>query len=250
MRWEEPFLGPEGWKVIHLGETGSTNDLAREAGKGGAPDKTVFVADHQLRGRGRLDRSWLEEPRTSLLFSILFRRVTLPPMLLTMACSVAAAEAVEEVAGVRVEIKWPNDLMVKGRKLAGLLTEVGGQGADAFVVMGMGINVNFDPSGLPGIPCTATSLLRETGVEHSRPRLLHLILARLDALLSLAPARLSQEVRTRWADRLWRRRQKVVLAEGGANLEGVFEDVAEDGALLLRLDDGTLKSVRAGDLLV
>lgn len=250
MQEDAGFRAPPGWILHYFRETGSTNDLAEEAGGRGAPEKSVFVADHQTRGRGRLDRKWLELPSSSLLFSILFRRHLSPPLLLTMACSVAACQAIEKVAGVRVEVKWPNDLMVGGKKLAGVLTEASWSERNPFAVVGMGINVNFDPPELPGIPDTATSLLRETGREVSRQRLLYEILLQVDALLAQDPARLESSVRSEWASRLWRRRQKVVVVDGVQLLEGVFEDVAEDGALLLRLDDGSLQAVRVGDLQV
>lgn len=250
MRQEEIFIAPPGWVVRYFSETGSTNDRAREAGEAGVPEKTLFVADHQTEGRGRKGRSWLESPGSGLLFSLLFRRHQSQSLLLTMICSVAACEALETVAPVRAEIKWPNDLMLNGRKLGGVLTEVSWSPGNPFVVVGMGINVNFDPSTLPGIPDSATSLLRETGQEISRQRLLYEILLHLDTLLAEDPARLESVVRTGWASRLWRRRQRVVVAEGGQVLEGTFEDVAEDGALLLRLDDGSLLPVRVGDLVI
>lgn len=244
--WDHATL--PGWTVRHVAETGSTNDLAKEAGLAGLPEKTVFVTDHQTKGRGRLDRSWLELPGSSLLFSILFRR-TLSPMLLTMVCSVAACDAIEKVTGARVEIKWPNDLMLNGLKLAGVLTEVSWAAESRFAVVGMGINVNFDPPTVEGIPATATSLMREKGVEVSRPLLLGAVLARLEELLAMDVA-LEPFVRSEWAKRLWRQRQKVTVADGGTVLEGIFEGVDEEGVLLLRLDDGTLMPVRVGDLVV
>jgi len=248
MQTEERFMAPRGWRLHHVAETSSTNDLARESGKEEAPERTLFVADHQTSGRGRLGRGWLEPPGGSLLFSILFRRHPSQSFLLTMLCSVAACEAIEKVSGVRVEIKWPNDLMAGGRKLAGVLTEAVWQPGNGFIVVGMGINVNFDPSSVPGIPDNATSLLLESGRRFSRPGLLHEILLHMDLLLGLNPVDLEREVRSRWASRLWRRRQRVVASDGGQTFEGVFEDVAEDGALLLRLDDGSLMPLRVGDL--
>ena len=242
-------LAPPGWTVQHVIEAGSTNDLAKEAGLAGVPEKTIFVTDHQLKGRGRMDRSWVELPGSSLLFSILFRR-PFPPILLTMICSLAACEAIQRVAGARAEIKWPNDLMLNGRKLAGVLTEVNWSPTNPFVVVGIGINVNFDPPLIEGIPDTATSLLRETGTEVSRQRLLREILLSLDALLAMEDAALEPFVRDRWVARLWRRRQKVVVADGGVVLEGILEGVNDEGVLLLRLDDGTLTQVRVGDLLI
>ncbi len=233
----------------HLAETESTNDLAKKAGHSRLPEKTVFIADHQTKGRGRLDRSWIELPDSSLLFSVLFRR-SLSPILLTMLCSVAASGAIEHVTGARPEIKWPNDLMLNGRKLAGVLTEVNWTPDNQFTVVGMGINVNFDPPTVEGVPETATSLLRETGTEVSRERLLGATLERLEELLSMTDAELDPFVRGEWAARLWRRRQRVVVADGGAELHGVFEGVDEEGVLLLRLDDGTLMPVRVGDLII
>ena len=242
-------IAPPGWTVRHAIETGSTNDLAKAAGLAGASEKTLFVTDHQLKGRGRMDRTWVELPGSSLLFSILFRR-PLPPILLTMICSLAACEAIQRVAGARAEIKWPNDLMLNGRKLAGVLTEVNWSPENRFAVVGMGINVNFDPPLVEGIPDTATSLLRETGTEASRRELLREILLSLDALLAMENAALEPFVRDRWATRLWRRRQRVVVADGGTVLEGIFEGVDSEGVLLLRLDDGTLTQVRVGDVVV
>lgn len=242
------FAVPAGWVLHHSPEVTSTNDLARDAGERGAPERSLFVADHQTRGRGRMERVWLEKPGGSLLFSILFRRHLSQTFLLTMVCSVAACEGIEQVAGVGVEIKWPNDLMVRGRKVAGVLAEAVWLPENPFAVVGMGINVNFDPAEVAGIPDTATSLLREAGRDVSRQDLLHELLRRLDVLMSLEPEVLEREVRARWGSRLWRRRQKVVVAEDGRVLEGVFEAVAQDGALLLRLADGSIQTVRAGDL--
>jgi BirA family transcriptional regulator, biotin operon repressor / biotin---[acetyl-CoA-carboxylase] ligase len=170
-------------------------------------------------------------------------------MLLTMVCSIAACDAIESVTGARMEIKWPNDLMLNGLKLAGVLTEVSWAAEGRFAVVGMGINVNFDPPALEGIPPTATSLLRETKAEVSRPLLLGAVLARLDELLAM-DATLEPFVRSQWARRLWRQRQKVTVADGGTVLEGIFEGVDEEGVMLLRLDDGTLMPVRVGDLVV
>lgn len=247
---DESFFAPPGWTIHYLPETGSTNDLAGRAAEEGAPERTVFATGHQTKGRGRMARSWLEQPGSSLLFSVIFRRSHNEPFLLTMACSVAACRAVEGVAGVRAEIKWPNDLMVNGRKLAGVLAEASWAKGNPFVVVGMGINVNFDPSGVEGIPDSATSLLREAGRAVSRPELLNRILAELDSLLGQAPPALGPSIRSQWAERLWRRRQRVVIADDGREMEGVFEDVDADGALLLRLDDGSVIPIRVGDLVI
>jgi BirA family biotin operon repressor/biotin-[acetyl-CoA-carboxylase] ligase len=151
-------------KVVYLPTTGSTNDVAKGLAAQGAPEGTVVVADEQTAGRGRMRRRWLSPPGTCLLCSILFRP-TLPPtqaQRLTMLCALAAADAVEKVAGLGVALKWPNDLIVKSpipnpqsqnwRKLAGVLTETGMMGERLeFVVVGIGINVNVEPETLPSL---------------------------------------------------------------------------------------------------
>ena len=113
------------WSISYIDETGSTNADLLDAAALGAPDGTVLVAAHQRAGRGRLDRRWDAPPGSNLLCSILF--LQLPERLheLTWAVAVAAARACETVAGVRPDLKWPNDLLVDGRKLAGILAQTG-----------------------------------------------------------------------------------------------------------------------------
>ena len=135
------------WREVRVvGETGSTNADLLALARDGAPEGIVLVADHQTAGRGRLDRRWEAPPGSSLLMSMLFR----PPRsvthlnLVNAAAGIAASDACNEVAGFRPLLKWPNDVVVDDRKLAGILAEVVGQA----VVVGIGLNVNW-PSPLP-----------------------------------------------------------------------------------------------------
>jgi BirA family transcriptional regulator, biotin operon repressor / biotin---[acetyl-CoA-carboxylase] ligase len=156
------------WRVERFEELASTNGYALAAARAGAADGLVVVADHQTAGRGRLDRRWEAPPGSSLLVSVLVRR---PPaddaFALVMAAAVALAEAVEEVTGVKAGLKWPNDLVVADRKLAGLLAERDG---DALVV-GSGCNTNWDafPAELAD---TATACNLEAGHDVDRDALL------------------------------------------------------------------------------
>ncbi len=137
---------PSGWLVSVVEETGSTNaDLLAEAEQG-APDRTVLVARHQTAGRGRLDRRWEAPPGANLLVSLLFREIPESPHVLTQRVGLAALAACEQVARVRPTLKWPNDLLLNGAKLAGILaqTKLGVQPA---VVVGIGINVGWAPQG-------------------------------------------------------------------------------------------------------
>ena len=130
------------WSVWFVAETGSTNDdLVAFAD---APDRTVLVAGHQTGGRGRLGRRWEAPPRANLLASMLFRDVPEQPGDLTRAVGIAAVDAVAVVSGLQTRLKWPNDVLLDGRKLAGILAQRSGAGA---VVVGIGLNVGWAPEG-------------------------------------------------------------------------------------------------------
>ncbi len=134
---------PDGWTVEHVAATGSTNDdLAAAADR--LSDRSVLVADHQRAGRGRLDRRWDAPPGSNLLVSLLFRHVPDLPGELTRRVGLAALEACDRTADVRAGLKWPNDLVVDGAKLAGILAERVPTGP---VVVGLGLNVRWAPSG-------------------------------------------------------------------------------------------------------
>ena len=134
---------PDGWIVEHVATTGSTNDdLAAAADR--LPDRSVLVADHQRAGRGRLDRRWDAPPGSNLLVSLLFRHVPDLPGELTRRVGLAALGACDRTAGVRAGLKWPNDLVLDGAKLAGILAERVPSGP---VVVGLGLNVRWAPAG-------------------------------------------------------------------------------------------------------
>ena len=242
-----------GRNLVVLPRTGSTNDVAKELAARGAPEGTVVVADEQTAGRGRLGRRWVAPPSTCLLFSILFRPDL--PLLkaprLTMLCSLAAADAVKAVAGLEVGLKWPNDLIVTSgagwRKLSGVLTETGVVGERvAFVVVGIGINVNVEPEALPSLAPNATSILAETGRRVDRAALLAAILGGVESRYGRLQA--GESPYAEWAARLATLGQRVEVSAGEEVLVGHAESVDEEGALLLRTPDGTLHRLLAGDV--
>ncbi len=250
----EETLGPTMlWrKVVYLPTTGSTNDVAKSLAVQGAPEGTVVVTDEQTVGRGRMGRRWLAPPATCLLCSILFRP-TLPPtqaQRLTVLCALAAADAVEEVAGLQVWLKWPNDLVVKAqnwRKLAGVLTETGIMGERLeFVVVGIGINANVEPETLPALAPDATSILAEVGRQVNRVTLLAALLSGVEHRYAALQA--GESPHQEWAARLATLGRSVKATTHAGVLTGVAESVDEDGALLLRTLDGTLHRLVAGDV--
>jgi BirA family transcriptional regulator, biotin operon repressor / biotin---[acetyl-CoA-carboxylase] ligase len=143
------------------------------------PEGAIAVADEQTEGRGRLGRQWLAPPRTSLLVSVLLRPDVEPARLpeLSLVAGRACAEAIAETAGVETEVKFPNDVLVQGRKVAGILAEA----SEGRVVLGVGVNVSQSAGELPAKPRTpATSLLLETGREIDRAELLVALLGHLE----------------------------------------------------------------------
>ncbi|MDY6877996.1 MAG: biotin--[acetyl-CoA-carboxylase] ligase [Chloroflexota bacterium] len=254
-------LGPTTlWrKVVYLPTTGSTNDVAKNLAAQGSPEGTVVMADEQTAGRGRMGRGWLAPPATCLLCSILLRP-TLPPIQaqrLTMLCALAAADAVEESAGLRVYLKWPNDLVVKAqspkpkaqnwRKLAGVLTETGVTGEQLeFVIVGIGINVNVEPERLSTLAPAATSILTERGRPVDRVTLLIALLSGVEQRYTALRA--GENPHQEWAARLATLGQPVKATTSAGVLTGVAESVDEDGALLLRTMDGALHRLAAGDV--
>jgi len=233
------------WSVRHVTETGSTNADLLGAARDGAPEGTVLVADHQTAGRGRRDRVWEAPPGSSLLVSILVRP-TLPPSRLavvTHAVALAARDACASVAGVRADLKWPNDLLVGERKLAGVLAEsmLGAAGTVDAVVVGLGLNVNWPADGPNDWPEGSTALNVEAGRSVDRDALLA---AMLDGL-----GRLDEPiVVSRYRDELGTLGRQVRVELADELLVGRAVEVRADGALVVAMDDGSRRAVIAGDV--
>jgi BirA family biotin operon repressor/biotin-[acetyl-CoA-carboxylase] ligase len=239
---------PQGWRVLHEPSVESTNDLAREAARRGWPDRSVFVADYQTRGRGRHGRAWLCPPRAGLLMSVLLRRRDAPAYTYTMLAAVALSEAVERLLALEPAIKWPNDIVVDGKKVAGVLAEASDDGREQTVVVGVGVNVNLDPEELSDLP-NATALSIEAGVPIHRGELLALMLERLDSWLRGGRFQLEDGLWRAWNGRLWGKDQVVRVQEGDETVVATVVGGDRDGSLILRLGDGAVRRMVAGELL-
>ena len=236
------------WREIRVtAETGSTNaDLLREA-RAGAAEGLVLVAETQTAGRGRLGRPWSSPPRAALAWSVLLRPVAVPPAArawLPLLTGIAVAAALRAGAGVAAGLKWPNDVLVGDRKIAGILAEAHG---DAIVV-GVGLNVTLAAAELP-VP-TATSLLLEGAACLDRGRVLEAVLTELAARYTAwaAAGGGTRALRTeylRWSVTVGRKVR--VELPAGPPLTGAAADVDETGRLAVRTGSGTTL-VGAGDI--
>ena len=247
-RFIERVALPPGWRVLHEPSVESTNDLAREAARRAWPDRSVFVADYQTRGRGRHGRTWLCPPWAGLLMSVLLRRRDAPAYTYTMLAAVSLCEAIERLLALEPAIKWPNDVVLDGKKVAGVLAEATDDGREQVVVVGVGTNVNLDEDDLIELP-NATALSLEAGRPVHRGELLTLMLERLDSWLGRDPARFAEGIWQAWNGRLWGRDQSVRIADGDEVMMATVLGGERDGTLLVRAADGSVRRLVTGELL-
>jgi BirA family biotin operon repressor/biotin-[acetyl-CoA-carboxylase] ligase len=235
-----------GQRVIYHPSLPSTNDVAKQKARQGAKEGTVIVAGEQTAGKGRMKRGWLSPPGSIALSIILYPQLAYLPSLI-MVASLGVAHCVEKVAGLKAEIKWPNDVLIKSKKVCGILieSEVKGGRAD-YAIIGIGINVNLKPADFPEILPLATSLSHELRKDISRLELVRCLLAEIESLYLTLPS--GDIVYQEWRDKLVTLGKKVRLSSEEATLEGIAESVARDGSLRLRQSDGSLTKVVAGDV--
>jgi BirA family transcriptional regulator, biotin operon repressor / biotin---[acetyl-CoA-carboxylase] ligase len=221
------------WLISIVDETGSTNVDLLAAAAAGAPDRSVLMTRHQTDGRGRLDRRWEAPPGANLLVSLLFREVPEHPHELTQRVALAAAEACREVADMSPTLKWPNDLLLDGRKLAGVLAQSAGHtnsDGPAYVVVGIGLNVGWAPEGAAKL-----------GDGIDPVAVLDLMLAAFDRL----PADITELYRASLATI----GQSVRVELPGSAVVGRAVDVMPDGRLVVLDECGITHRFDTGDVI-
>lgn len=247
-----PFIS----RVVYLRSTTSTNDVLKDMAAEGAPEGTLVLADEQTAGRGRLDRKWVAPVATSLLFSLLFRPRESPrgpgvashsPLCYTMICALAVRDVAAQRLGIPIGIKWPNDLLHGGRKLGGILTEISSGGAGApYVIVGIGLNINWDPSGA-AFDHPATSLSNAAGRPVERGEFLRAVVEAIADRYARLGA--GESPVKEWEAALDTIGREVIVDLQGERLVGPAVGVDTDGALLVRTGDG-VRRVVAGDVRV
>jgi BirA family biotin operon repressor/biotin-[acetyl-CoA-carboxylase] ligase len=235
-----------GHPLLYFPALPSTNTYAVERARAGAAEGTLVTTDDQTAGRGRAGRHWKALPGEQLALSLVLRPA-FPPQYLVMASAVAVAGAIERVTGVRASIKWPNDILIGGRKVCGILVE----SSSDFAVLGIGLNVNSSLADDPELAARATTLAQVAGHQVSREELAAALLAELDTLyarLQTGGEQARQALWEQWRARLSMLGAEVTVHQGAERVSGLAEDVAADGTLLLRRADGAHLTVTWGDV--
>lgn len=248
--WTSGIFGAE--KIIHHDVTDSTNRRAMALAAGGAPEGTLVVAETQTGGRGRRGRVWFSPAGDNIYASVILRP-TIPPgqaPRITLMAAVALAEALRKQTELPARIKWPNDILISGKKIAGILTEIStDMDRVDYVVIGLGVNVNTRAADLPSdIARLATSVRIAGGRRVSRAALLRSILESIDACYAQFQVEGFSPIMDRWRRHNNVIGQRVTVDMLGTRHTGVVENVDDDGVLILRTDDGGLKRIFSGDV--
>lgn len=243
-----------GRSIFFKRSVASTNRWAEECAKLGACDGTIFLAETQSAGRGRLDRKWIS-PRGGLWFSVVFRpRLrTAGAFGLVFVASLAVAEVLKKLYKLEIQVKWPNDVLANGKKVCGILAETKSDGRNVeYVVVGVGINANFKiRRSLPEVLWkTVTSLEDELGVKVELEPLLGELLKRFEGLYSVFLKKGFSAVLVEWKKFAGFLGCKVEVLSMNEKLTGLALDVDGDGSLVLKLADGAVKHVCAGDVVL
>ncbi len=240
-----------GKRIYHFFKTDSTNRVAMELGHAGEPEGAVVLAEEQTGGRGRLGRSWHSERAAGIYVTLLLRPKLAPVQapLLTMMAGLSAYSAVRAVTGLTVDLKWPNDVLIRGKKMGGILTEMYAEpGQIRFVIVGIGLNVNQEKfSG--ELANVATSLRIETGKPHSRLELLVRLLREFESDYNRFLREGVSGVVARFEEvSSYAKGKRVRVTNGTESFTGATAGLAPEGLLRVERDDGELVTVLAGDV--
>ena len=233
-------------------QTTSTNDVVEKLARDGVKEGAVVFAESQTKGRGRLGRTWTSPARKGLCFSILLRPNLRPQETtqLTVAAAAAVWRAIHAVTGLSPEIKWPNDILIGGKKVVGILTELSAEvDRVKHITLGIGVDVNLTANELPlELRKIATSLRIESGKTIERAELATQILRELDKDYSRVCCGKFAALADEWEAHCSTIGKQVTVGIGERRLRGRAEALDDDGALLLRTEHGRLERVIGGDV--
>ena len=236
--------------IVYSKEIDSTNREAKDLADEGAPEGTLILSEAQIKGKGRKGRTWFSPPKGGIYISLILRPTIslMEAPKFTLLAAVAIAEALLSMTPLNINIKWPNDILVNGKKIAGILTEMSTEmDAVNYIVVGLGLNVNTPkfPDEIQGI---ATSILIETGKVFPRVRLIQDYLQRYETYYEMVKKTGFDPIINRWKDLSNIIGKKVEVNVIGNQFIGEALDIDGDGALILRDDQGVFHRIISGDI--
>lgn len=241
-------------KEIHFhGETPSTNDEAKRLARAGAGEGTVVIAGSQLNGRGKLGRTWFSPKGKGIYLSIIIEPFKSQENLLplTLLGALSAARALNGLTDLGAKVKWPNDIMVSGKKIGGVLTETlkGPRGTNP-IIIGIGLNIYTEKTGLPEeLKTNTTSLTIEGAKKVPIPKLITTLLEEMEKLYFLMLANKSDQIIDEWKILCETVGRHIKIRAEGATWEGKVTDIGDDGELIIKTFDGRIKWFATGDII-
>ncbi len=241
-------------KEIHVFQAiDSTNIKGMELGESGSPEGTIVLTETQTNGKGRLGRKWIS-PEGNIYLSIILRPKILPSEapLITLMAAVASASALRNALNIGVNIKWPNDIILDGKKVGGILTEMNSETDRVnYIVIGIGVNVNMDLSILPpDVRITATTIKEKIGSDIRRAEILSLLIKELDRWYKIFLNEGPGPVLDEWRGLSQGIGKKVKVTSLDSVIEGLAEGIDDYGRLIVRLEGGRVEKVASGDVTV
>jgi BirA family transcriptional regulator, biotin operon repressor / biotin---[acetyl-CoA-carboxylase] ligase len=241
-----------GQRIVYKESCLSTQFIAHEEAQNGAPDGTVVISEEQTSGKGRMSRPWDSAAGKGIWMSVITRPALTPQQApqMTLVAAVAVTRAIEEVAGVNPSIKWPNDILIDGKKVTGILTELQADPDRVkAIILGIGINVNQNDEDFPEeLKSIATSLKMVNGKTINRAKLIAKTLEFLEHYTNLYVAHGFSPIKLLWegySNTVGKRIRAVMFNE---TIEGIAMGITEDGMLNLKLDDGSIRGIFSADI--
>lgn len=241
-----------GRTVRYLETCDSTQPIAHQLVQDGTPDGTIVVAEEQVGGKGRMSRPWVSQAYKGIWMSVILKPELSPQQApqITLVAAVAIVQAIEEVTGLVAQIKWPNDLLINGKKVTGILTELQADPDQVkAIILGIGLNANHDQSEFPEeLKSIATSLKVESGVHVNRAELVAVILKYVEQYVALYVEKGFLPIKQLWekyANTIGKHVRAVMPRE---TIEGTAVGITEEGMLELKLVDGTIRKIYSGDI--
>ncbi|WP_153720252.1 biotin--[acetyl-CoA-carboxylase] ligase [Sporosarcina cascadiensis] len=241
-----------GCHIQHFSTCPTTQTIAHEKAQGGAVDGTLIISEEQTAGKGRLARPWASNAGRGIWMSLIIRPKLAPQQApqLTLVAAVAIVRAIEDVAEIQPVIKWPNDILLNGKKVTGILTELQADPDRVkAIILGIGLNANQEPKDFPDeLQAIATSLKIETGIHIDRAKLVAKILQYLEHYTTLYVEKGFAPIKLLWESYATITGKRITARMVNETVEGTALGISSEGMLELKLDDGTVRGIYSADI--